>query len=523
MKKTGKLMALALSAAAIFSASACGDRGPRGDSADTLYIRIFDGGYGTAFVDAATEIFNEKYPDIKVEVEPTVYDEQFATNLLSGVTSTDLFFGRKAMFEYMYDSFRGQDGTIYECALADLSDVYESEVDGQKVKDKLLDEYVRANEFTRDDGTVKYYTFPWVRGMLGILKNNKVWKDSWEIPNTTNELLALCEQIKRDSCTPFIYSLNDSYYYIFEPIFVAQYEGVERMEQYWAGYNASGQRYNSDFLVLDGQLESLKVMEDLLKASNGYQHEASYSIDFTATQNMFLEDSNNIAMMVNGDWIEREMRANYSPEETDIEFIKTPVISALGTKLGIGDSTLSAIIDYVDGTVTEAPVFTSSEGLSSQEVIEKVRAARSLEMTNSDCHCCWIPAYSNMVDYAKEFLKILASDEGIRAFSRATFGYSAPYQYNILDDPEVAESSSDFIKSTLRLMNRSTVYWPDYSDRIFALGKLTPHTNGQNGFETYFSATSDRDFLSAETYYTRSCTYAASMWQNYRQRAGIAG
>lgn len=504
----------------------CGKNKPRGGGDDgrteTLYIQAFDGGYGTAWLYGLKDLYEKEHGSVKVEIRATSYDDEFETTLLSGVANTDLFFGRYAMFGHMYEQWRNDaDGRIYPCVLEDLTDVYETIVDGSAVKDRMLPEFLRGNEFTDDAGEKKYYTFPWVRGMIGILKNNKVWKPEWKVPNTTDELIALAHRMRDAGKKPFIYSLRDSYYLIYEPVFVAQYEGLERMERYWAGYDAKGQRYKPDFLVLDGQVESLKVMEELLKDGNGFQHPASKSLDFTAVQNMFLDDSENIAMMVNGDWIEREMAANYEPGEADIEFIKNPVISALGTKLGISDSLLSAVVDYVDGTVKTCPDIVSGKGVSAEEIIGKVREARSLIVTNSVSHCAWIPAYSDMKEEAKDFLRLMAGDAGIKTFVSSTGGYSAPYKFSALEDKELAGKCSPFIRSAIELMDSSVYYWPDGRDRIFARGHLLPHGNSGVGMEMCFSAVDAKYFKSAETYFAESCNAARERWEYYLQDAGL--
>ena len=151
---------------------------------------------------------------------------------------------------------------------------------------------------------------PWISGMGGIIYNKKVWKSTWEMPNTTDELVALCATIKSETYTPMIYCLDDSFWFFPCETWFAQYEGLSGVDAFWNGYDENGERYTAEILLTKGLLEAYEVVESLLNDGRGFMDSRSKTDDFTTVQTYFLESENKIAMMPNGDWIQREMSAN---------------------------------------------------------------------------------------------------------------------------------------------------------------------------------------------------------------------
>ena len=501
------------------SFTGCADNG---DSENTLVIGVYDGGYGTDWVYALQDGFLQEYPDAKVRITKFIEITDAETQLMSGKTSTDLFFSVDPLVKYQYGSVT-VGGTNYDCILEDLSGLIEETIPGEtkSIDDKLNPDYKEMFEIVRDNGNTAIYNLPWAIGLLGIVKNNKVWKSEWSVPRTTDELFALCDQILADGSVPFIYSLSDSYYsYLFET-FAAQYEGVEMMDNIWNCIDQAGNRYKPEFILSDGILESYKIMEKLLKNSNGYQHEDSKDITFTSAQSLFLNETNKIAMMMNGDWLQNEMRANYDPEKLYIEFMKTPVISALETKLGLADGVLEQLVDYVDEKTDTAPTFTSGKGLSEEEVIAAVREARNIIPVNGNMHAAYIPAYSNAKDLAKKFLQYMASDKGLAIFE-SSIGYALPYDYDWLNGTESA-NMTDFIKKSLEdnYVGKEMYGTMRKKNKIFCMGGLSITNNTGTKFEAIFSASNPNDYKSAETLYNENYTFIKGRWNTYLSLSGL--
>ncbi len=516
MKRFKKAVALVLALGTLASCAACGG----GGSEDTLLIEAFEGGYGVQWLYDLVDAYKAKYPDKKVEiVNTTNYDEGFLTALNSGATTTDLYFGRDNMRKYMMSSTVVA-GKTYSSMVADLTDVFTSTVEGENVtiENKFHENMIKVSRVEDDEGNFTYYSMPWITGVVGLAYNKKVWKDSWALPNTTDELVALCDTIKADKCTPMIYCLEDSYWSMIFDTWFAQYEGTSGYEAFGNGYDDNGERYTAEIMLTQGLLEAYEVVESLLNDGKGYMDSRSKADNFTMVQTHFLESSNKIAMIPNGDWIQREMSANYSEDEVDIAFMKTPIISSIVETLEyknggayMTDSMLSDVIAAIDQGET------SYEGVSAND-FARLKEARNL-YSGVTGHVAWVPAYSGQIDLAKDFLKYMATDEAIRVFTKATKGYTQPFKFDYLADEQTSPYIKNFMKSNYEITQTCT-FISAKTDRIWGVGGLKVYYNNSR-FENGFSASNENDYVSAYDYYMSEYNYVKNRWANYLQLAGI--
>ncbi len=517
MRKFKKAVACATAAGLMICGAACG----KTSKTDTLVIEAFDGGYGVQWVYDLVDAYKAKYPEKKVEIRQTTsYDAGFLTALSSGTSATDLYFGRESMRKYML-SKTVVNGEVYDSLIADLTSVYDSVIPGENVtvKEKINASAIKNCGVEDENGDVKYYEMPWVSVTGGIIRNKKVWKNGWKIPNTTNELITLCDTIKADGCIPMTYCLQDSYWYFPCETWVAQYQGVAGMYAFWDGYDENGERYTPEIMLTGGLLKAYEVTDALLKNENGYMDPMAKTADFTSVQTRFLETENQIAMIPNGDWIQREMSANYSPDEVDIEFIKTPVVSSIIEKCPSieNDKELSALIAAID----RGEIALSGEGYEvAQKDFDKVKEARGVYSTFLG-HTGWVPAYSKKVDLAKDFLLYMASDEAIRVFNKATGGCAQPYEFDYFADAETSANMGNFMKNSYKIQKEGIPMGRfANTDRIFCVGGLKMYGN-KGKFETYFSASNPADYMNAEAYFNFEYEYVKSRWNNFMAVAGL--
>lgn len=450
--------------------------------------------------------------------------------LESCTTDKDLFFARGDMFKYVLRPVN-KFGNIYETLIEDITDVYNTTLPGENVtmKEKMDEFFLDYGSVEKEDG-VHFYTAPWAIGQNGLIRNNEVWKEEWGTPNTTDELFEIMDKVKAENNYPFIYSKENEYWSTFYHIWFYQYEGYDAYTNFWNGIDPAGRENKPELFAYQGKLESLKVLERILSSENGYCSPFSDSDDFMKAQIRFLEAKNKIPLMCNGDWMNGELlESDFTSEEINIEMIKTPVISALGTKLGITDRELSAIIDYVDGTVTEEPSFTSTKGKTKEEVIKVVREARGMNITASNMHSCWIPQYSDSKDAAKKFIQLMATDEGIATFVKSSHGHILPYKY----DYTTAENyMSPFLKSTNKLLLDSMKSTTDderiiaaYSAKapLWAFGGLSINGNGdyQSKIVAMLGANNAKDRKTAEEIFNGDYIGVKERWDSYLMNAGL--
>ena len=425
------------------------------------------------------------------------------------------------------------DGTVLNRPYAELTDIYNEKVPEEEVllKDKIFDsvyEYVTVKE----DGTEKQYTMPWMRSLVSLVVNKDVIPSAgtWgsgnaftKLPNTTEELFAYMDALPAD-VTPMIHSIDSSYWDIAYPVWLNQYYGTEGMDKYYTGYNPDmpddeSARYQPEMFASDGLWEALKLYEKIVNPDNGYQDEDTV-LDFTSVQNKFLETENKILFMPNGLWLEREMEANYDASELNIEYMKMPVISALGTKLGIDDATLSAIVDYIDGNAATAPSVTSTKGLTSEDVIATVKDARQMNAGNYFIQSV-IPAYSTKIDLAKDFLQIMASDRGMEAML-SEMGSCAPFDYSNekLKALHDAGKMSDFTYTANVIINNGK-YTFGYMDDLFMKNSLYDFNKTEQPIAAWFAAPDAGDRTSVGSLFQEHLTYCQGMWDSWLRTAGI--
>lgn len=492
-----------------------------GNDANTLYIEVLDKGFGMQWIYDLADKFEAANEGYTVSVTPGYESTNYETAIKSGKGKTDIYFSTDHMMKYQYNS-QVLGGKRYDSMFVSLKDLYETKIPGE---DRTLGEKVDS-QFTdfftieRTNGDEEIYLFPYAIASTGIIINKDVWQDEWKKPNTTAELFALADTIKGAGKVPFIHSVDESYYNIMFEVFTAQYEGLATMDNFWNVIDKYGESMTPEVMLYDGILESYKVMEKLLKAENQYQHPSSLEAKFTGAQTSFFNKDNKIAMMLNGDWVLTELSKNVDVSTlSDVTVMKMPVISALGTKLGITEAELSAIVDYVDGTVTTAPEFASTKNLTDDQVIAAVREARGINGSMGFWHGAFIPIYSDQVELAKKFFLFMASDEGCNTYTKAT-GNILPYDYDWKNNPDVRP----FVKEMMEELYEGKSLYPieRKKHRMFCVGGLNiaNNINAGDGWIKCFSAIEASDFRNADEVYMANYEAVKDRWSLIMDNAG---
>lgn len=177
-------------------------------------------------------------------------------------------------------------------------------------------------------------------------------------------------------------------------------------------------------------MKAIEAIYSLINYDAGLYWQDGWSYDdtnFTDLQVRYLTASNKVAMMPNGDWLENE-----SAEQGSSAFglMKTPVLSSIIERLSTihDDATLSAVVDYVDGTTAIAPA-----GVSDDD-IKEVRMARNMYTSHGLSHTCYVPAYSNAKTNVFKFLTYLASDAALETFADVVGGGYLPFKHEYATD-----------------------------------------------------------------------------------------
>ena len=461
MKKFLALLVAVVLSFSVFSFVACGRGEKASNDPNSLDIVCLNRGYGIDWINALIAEYQAQNPDVKITFKSEVEDTTMTAALESNA-EYDLYFTGVSCMPYIKKALNNPETALLE----ELSDVYNATPDGKPIKDTMNKSLLDAFDWVDGNGNTVYYTMPWNQGINGFLVNQDVveplfgenWKEQYPC-RTTNELFEFCDALKAKGKYSFIHAADTAYYYFAYEAWWAQYEGVEGIADYYSGLaiDVEGNKTVNDGIFLQqGRLESMKVMEKMMDPANGYDNPISNGSSWNDTQIYFMEGDS--AMFVNGDWHSREMSKNYPNH--NVVMMKLPVISALGTKLGISEDDLIKCVDYADavsdGQEATKPNITSSKGLSADEVIKAVCDARTVTYSLSNYFTTFVPSYSPSKEIAKDFLIFMASQEGQKIYAKALNGLTGPYGYDISQDAEIWNAAGEFEKSRFAIAKNAS-------------------------------------------------------------------
>lgn len=534
MKRFAVLVATLLLVGVLFAGTSACKRIP--DDENTLEIELYKAGYGEQFLYDLAEEFEKMNEGAKVYINASSEESLIRTHLPSGPNNNtiDLYLQGDSYFDIMYET-GGVDygGVHYENKLADLTDVYNAVIEGEgvTVKDKMFDDYERYYNVGSADND-KYYQFPWASGIGGITYNFNMFEENgWKIPNTTDELFALCEDIVSANLEfsgkkiyPFIFTLEDSYWDMAYLTWWAQYDGIETFNRFWQGEyydeNTQSYRFGPQMMLSQGKEEALKVLDRILcidKSKSEWPEDSSYTDPDSVNSFMQVQTkyfSGGSAMMVNGDWLENEVRTDFEEEiasgELDIRYMPMPVVSALGDKLGIDDATLSAAVEYVRNG-GERPAL-------DDEILNTVSDACNINQTLGVNHNAVIPCYATAAELAKKFLIFMASDDAQEIYLSATQGAMLPFDYDV-ESFKGFSNFSQFQKSKFSVMDDSNFVFIQSKHPLFYRGGISAYSNLKTSAET--NLFNQQNYKNYKKIQFENYEYVYRNWNDILRNSGI--
>ena len=536
MKHFKKVFALLLFSSFALSAIGCNNKS---GGANTLDIFATNAGYGIEWITKMVSGFKnaswvkEKYPELTVNFGKGDYDT--GSNIGSKITAGTEKANR---YDLLFtcnpcgDSYGSNMNTsFYE----ELSDVYNGAIpgeanydgsEGKQLKDKMIESVYEANktQFPNDDNTY-FLSFPWVVGTQGIVYNKtklESYISNYEIPRTTNELINLLSELaplmKADDDYPWLTMNGGDYNDGTITQWWAQYEGIENYNRFFEGKDENGQ-YSSINFTQTGRLRALQALENLYQED--FIHPDSYLgiKKFMTIQNRFIRGIDGV-FMLQGDWFENEN--NDTPTDQVFDLMKTPILSSLIEKcLSINtDSDLSLLVKCID----ENKSYEETKAVISSLVEDDynlVKNSRSVEYMLYG-HQAHIPNYSSAKEVAKDFLRFMASDQGIEIMIKAGKGYQTGFKYEPSED-FFNENYSVLQKSHYKIMKNANVLKPKSSFILFNFGGLIPWKT--NHPEQVFTSTLARDHKTAQQVFDEEVEYYtkdnSANFKNILKQAGI--
>lgn len=453
----------------------CGEQNDQGNngngekSSKTAYVRYYSAGYGSAWLEALAEKFNEIYADegykVKLDIQPGTNFSAANEELKLGAerNDVDMYFTNRVgvanVLEFSENVMHGK-GPLLE----PLEDIFNAPAIGadKQEEDKTIAERMFAGAensmYLNSPGSEwdgQMFCLPYNVGCNGIIMNPTVLeKYNLEIPKTTDELLNVVKTIQEkgsaDGVYPYAWAGNNasSYWFSLWYIYFAQYSGAKAFEDFIATMPESGDIVNDGWQVYEdkGILESLKAMEQLMKLD--YSADGSVNATHTEAQHRLLVGE--AAFMVNGDWLLNEMSGEYYEEASNCLMIKTPVLSVIGTECGISDAQLSQAIAMIDEGKTNEEVMAQISGVTA-EGAERIRQARQVYAAGLSGYQVIIPGYADAKEVSKLFLKFMYSEDGCQIM-RETSYMVLPVQCESYE----TQANTAFVKSVLEFAGYGT-------------------------------------------------------------------
>lgn len=542
MNRKTKVISLILALAMAVSTVLAGCSSPQGGASGgpgqkatpaTLQIGVENKGYGDQFAYKLAEAFEAK-TGIDTMVVKSNSSDWTETALLAGAKNNDI----DVIFDINNLAMKNLATAYYvdgcERAYADLSDIYNSKLEGYNT-DKTLKEMVfpyslSACTWGGDDmgyGDGKQYFVNWASGVEGIVYNKALFaKYGFSVPKTTNEMFALMDQMKTvnggtyavnaDGYTvyPFAYSGKANYLHYPQLVWWAQYDGIDTFNNTLQGKDANG-NYAAESQKTIGKLSSFTIVEKMLSTANKYADPNSASYSFTDAQVFFLAEQ--AFMMSTGDWLEREMSTNFEGS-MDIAFMPIPVnsdIIANCTSI-TSDAQLSQVISYIDGDTAEKPAFVSDADLA------YVKSARSMYCSEGNQHICYIPAYSNNIDAAKQFIQFMLSKEGQEIMLQYSYGNMAMLNVDA-SQFNYYSSLSNLQKSKLAIMqggDGATFVGKNYVHPMYYAGGMEL---GYNNMEMSFGVdTGSGSYKTAKQFWEQEYSMVSTKYDTIMSQAGVS-
>ena len=465
----------------------------------TLNIKIYKSGYGDAFVSNWIYEFENIYKDegYKINiVDSTEYLQgSMVTNemILGKKNTTDLYITGNVSPNALKNA---SDSEEMDMIAAKLNDVYDStpiKADGTeetvKIKDKLMpgfDKYYKLG----DD----YYTFAFRSSPVGLVVNPDVFPAGKEYPRTSDELLALCDEIRDiDGLYPFAYGGQNAHAYLYgmEDVWVAQYSGIGYYQDFCAmNYEVPAEAY--ELYKNEGWIKSLDVIKKIQSGATGEKYNFANAVGAKANQAQHNLLTGKAVFMCVGQHLQNEMYTNYAEATKKMIMLKAPVLSAIKDKCeSIGtDAELSALVKAVDEGRTEL----SGDGY---EVTESdyttVKTARNIVYDWGAPHSIVVNAYSEKLDIAKLFLRYIASDDAARTAYLASTSVSC-YSVGSSVDYSAMHTDSEFLKTAAKVSEAASVIYrmPLGNRTKYSMDIFNVHLGLENKFYSNDSLTAEK-------------------------------
>lgn len=458
---------------------ACGGGGKKGgiiDDEKTINVRVLKAGYGDAWIYELKDKFEKVYESegYKVNILNPSSDMRGSvamTELMQGYDKikVDLYLSGDLQVEHL--GANGDYGVLAE----DLGELVWNQkaigYDGVEEDATIISKVAPANLTVCRDSNGVLYSMPMMASSAGLVVNiKKLAKYGLELPRTTNELLDCFRKIylghngiansEESKMFPITYvpGVTNGYTQKWVVNMVAQYdfdEFTELMTMQTTDESGNVTKMTEDgYKVFNykGIEEMLTVAYEVFDTNIASYGTAQQTLDQAQAQ--IMKENGGAVFMANGEWMLNEVKLNYKNQLNDIEFINTPVLSAVGTRL-FGSGTDYNLSDEKCEEILCCIIDAADAGKSVDEIVTAVKTDCNVDIKKEDAeeaaiargtYCdrslegvgVVIPKGTPKKDISAKFLRMLASYDcaatiAKQANSASAYGLNAdvtnPYKF----------------------------------------------------------------------------------------------
>jgi len=303
MKKAAAMTAWAASIALILVG--CGEKtATKPGGKVEVEVAVFQGGYGLDFFEYAAREYEKLHPDVKIRVwgNPRIW-EQLRTRFVAGDVP-DLCWPGWGMDTW---------ALVYEGKVMEMDKFLDGKAYDQnkKWKDTFIPDLLEKGKYKGH-----YYILPFNNNVFGWWYNVGMFKQhGWKPPRTFDELLVLCEKIKKAGIAPITYQGKYPAYMLRGFLFpwAISAGGLEAFED--------AQKLKPGAWKSPAFLKAARMVAEL--RDRGYFQKGAMGMDHTGSQMEFV--LGRAAMIPCGTWLGSEMKKQIPPG-FKMEYFNPPVL-----------------------------------------------------------------------------------------------------------------------------------------------------------------------------------------------------
>ncbi|MBQ9481598.1 MAG: extracellular solute-binding protein [Clostridia bacterium] len=466
-----KVVTLFLAVLMMIAVSACGGRKINNNPTDkpSIVLRYYEAGYGSEYMEEQVKAFNAHASKGEYDFYVSAIGDPAIAQTIGSLLEQSKMSDSVVMPDVVITTSLGFITNGIKGDIACLDSVFATEVETaasatgkMTIENKLSDAVIE-----KYDVLGHYYALPLQAGTTGIVYNKKLFNEyGLTEPQTMAEMWELMEDIdnlprnndssvNNDICAMIYPSMAVDYWKYVTEAYWGQLLGLEARNEY-------NELVNADVKVVEYQKYYEAIFNNVISFSNsgpGDVHALTTSSSHTLTLAAFAQQK--ALMTICGDWVVNEIGG--AMNKADLGFMLTPLICDVNTKkviakatpysevfagVNMGDSSAVAAAEdkyiKVERSKVDASVIPSEDASRDYIYFRKVTYSNVGQVNGI------VPAKAKNVEYAKQFLAFLATDEALDIYYKKT-GAWLPFNYNFTESDAVAAGLPELTVKTQHL------------------------------------------------------------------------